>query len=330
MYRFVNYLRIALLGLVLYSNAILAQQAQEVRAATYPVRPIRVLLGVTVGGGLDAVTRAVTQKLGESLGQTIIVDNRPGASSTIAMSLTASASPDGYTLMGATKTMILNGVTKRVSYDVLKTFAPIAGMSTQAYVVVVNPSIPVRSISDLIRYAKTNPGALNYGSAGIGSLQHVGVEQFKAMTKINIVHIPYKGGGAAINDLLAGQIQIMPSVAISIGLHIRSGKLRAIAVTGERRLQVLPDIPTVSESGVPGFELTNMYGLFAPAGTPPQIISVINRQMGSVLKDQDLKRVFEADSVDAAEPRTPQEFKSFVAQEYEKWAVFIKESKIKF
>jgi tripartite-type tricarboxylate transporter receptor subunit TctC len=235
MFPHVRYLKNALFGLGLYSTAIFAQQATGVLPAGYPVRPIRVLLGVTAGGGLDTVTRVVMQKLGERLGQSIIVDNRPGASSTIAMSLTASASPDGYTLMGATKTMILNGASNRVPYDVLKTFVPIAEMCTQAYVMVVSPSIPVKSIGDLIRYAKASTSAINYGTAGIGSLQHVGMELFNTMAGINIVHVPYKGGSAALNDLIAGQIQIMPSVTISVVAHIRSGKVRAIAVTGRQR-----------------------------------------------------------------------------------------------
>jgi len=330
MYRHVGYLGIALFGLVLCSTTIFARQEPGVLPAGYPARPIRVLLGVTAGGGLDAVTRAVSQKLSERLGQSVIVDNRPGASSTIAMSLTASATPDGYTLMGATKTMILNGATKKVPYDVLKAYVPISAMSTQVYVMLVNPSIPVKSIYELISYAKARPGVLNYGTAGIGSLQHVGMELFNLMAGTKIVHVPYKGGGAAIIDLVGGQIQVMPSVTISVGAHIRSGKLRAIAVTGSQRVQILPDVPTVSESGVKGFELINMYGLFAPAGTAPVIVSAINRQIGLILGHPDLKNTFAADGVEAAEPITPEQFKSIVAQELNKWSAFIRESKITF
>lgn len=272
-------LKVVLVILTCAATTTYAQSKPMQLPGRYPAKPIRVLVGVSPGGGLDSITRLVAQKLSERLGQSAIVDNRPGATSTIAMNLAAGADPDGYTVMSATKTMILNGVLKKVPYDVLAAYVPIAQMSTQVYVLVVYPSLPVKTVKDLLTYARSKPGSLNYGSAGLGSLQHVGMELFKSMTGVNIVHVPYKGGGAALIDLISGQIQIMPSVTISVAPHLKSGKLRAIAITGEHRIQIYPDLPTVSESGVPGFELTNMYGLYAPAGTPPAIISALNREV---------------------------------------------------
>lgn len=322
-------LKATFIALTLASTAVCAQQTQRHLPGGYPVKPIRVLVGVSPGGGLDTITRLVSQKLGERLGQSIVVDNRPGATSTIAMGLAAGASPDGYTLMSATKTMILNGALKKVPYDVLTAYAPIAPMSTQVYVMVVNPSLPVRSIQDLLALAKSRPGALNYGSAGLGSLQHVGMELLKSMTGANIVHVPYKGGGAAIIDLLSGQIQVMPSVTISVGPHVKSGRLRAIAVTGLQRLQALPDLPTVSESGVPGFELTNLYGLYAPAGTASALVSAISREVGVIMRLPSFTSVLVADGVEPAAPTTPEQFKNLVSAELNKWVDFLKKSKLK-
>lgn len=321
--------KVAFIALAWTASAAYTQEKRGGLPDSYPTRPIRVLVGVSPGGGLDSITRLVAQKLGERLGQTFIVDNRPGATSTIAMNLAASASPDGYTLMSATKTMILNGALKKVPYDVLKTFAPIAPMSTQVYVMVVNPSLPVTSIRDLLSHAKAKPGRLNYGSAGLGSLQHVGMELFNSMTGANIVHVPYKGGGAALIDLLSGQIQVMPSVTISVGPHLKSGKLRAIAVTGAQRVRVLPNVPTVSESGVPGFELTNMYSIYAPAGTAPALVSMLNREISRIMKLPDLSSMLAADGVEAAAPATPQEFKETVSLELSRWEKFLKQSKLR-
>lgn len=328
--RYTEYLRFGILGLAFTSSALFAQHNAPPPSSGYPSKPIRVLVGVTPGGGLDTITRIVSQKLGERLAQSFIVDNRPGAASTIAMKLAATASPDGYTLMSATKTMILNGVFNRVQFDVLQAYIPVVAMTTQAYVMVVNPSVPVKSITDLVRREKAAPGTLNYGSAGIGSLQHVGMEHFNQMSGAKIVHVPYKGGGAAIIDLLAGQIQVMPSVTISVGTYIRNGKLKAIAVTSLRRVQVFPDIPTVSESGVPGFELVNLYGLYAPAGTAPHIISTLNTEVLRVMGQPDLEKAFAADGVEAQGQNTPEQFRTMVTLEFKKWSEFARTSRIKF
>ncbi len=326
----VRHARLLLLGAGLLGCAGFAGQAAGQGVGSYPTRPVRVLVGVASGGGLDAITRMVTQKLGERLGQTFIVDNRPGATSTIAMGIAASATPDGYTLMSATKTMILNGALEKVPYDITKVYVPIAAMSNQTYVMVVNPSLPVKSMSDLLRHAKASPKGLNYGSAGLGSLQHVGMELLKSMSGLQILHVPYKGGGPAIIDLLAGQIHVMPSVTTTVGPHLRSGKLRAIAVTGAKRIGTLPSIPTVAESGVPGFELVNLYGLYAPARTSPGIVRAINKEVGQIMVLPDLRKILAADGVESPDPQSPEEFRDVVVQEYRRWAEFAKKSGIKF
>ncbi len=330
MSRHTEYLRFVFLGLAFASSVLFAQQNAAPPSAGYPSKPVRVLVGVTSGGGLDTITRIVCQKLGEHLAQTFIVDNRTGAGSTIAMQLAATASPDGYTLMSATKTMILNGAFKRVPFDILQAYIPVVAMTTQAYIMVVNPSVPVKSIDDLVRREKAAPGKLNYGSAGVGSLQHIGMELFNQMAGTRLAHVPYKGGGAAIIDLLAGQIQVMPSTTITVGTHIRNGKLKALAVTSLRRVQAFPDIPTVSESGVPGFELVNLYGLYAPAGTAPHIISTLNKEALRIIGQPDLEKAFVADGVEAEGQNTPEQFRTMVTREYKKWSDFARTSRIKF
>jgi len=329
MVRHAGILKVALIAITWASTAAFAQDKQGRLADGYPIKPIRVLVGVSAGGGLDTITRIVCQRLGERLGQFVVVDNRPGASSTIAMKLEMDAAPDGYTLMSATKTMILNGALKRVPYDILKAYAPIAQMTSQAYILVVHPSLPVKSVRDLIAYAKSKPGSLNYGSAGLGSLQHIGTERFKLMAGINMVHIPYRGGGPALIDLAGGQIQVMFTVTISAAPYLKNGRLRAIAIAGDRREEAYRDLPTVSESGVPGFELTNMYGLFAPAGTPQFIVSALNREVGRIMTLPELKNLLAADGVEAAVPSTPEQFRDTVTMELNKWAKFLQESKIK-
>lgn len=321
-------LGIALIAITFAATAIHAQPKAAQDRGRYPTKPIRVLLGVSPGGGLDSITRLVAQKLGQRLGQTFIVDNRPGAASTIAMNIVAEATPDGYTLMSGTKTAILNGALGKVPYDIEKAYAPIAQMTTQIYVLVVNPSIPVKSVKDLLAYAKSKPGSLNYGSAGAGSIQHVGMELFKSMAGVNMVHVPYKGGGAAIIDLQTGQIQVMPSVTTTVAPHLKSGRLRAIAVTSKQRVATYRELPTVAESGVPGFELTNIYALYAPAGTPPAIISGLNREVGLIMNLPEMKKILDADGVEVPPPSTPSEFKSVVANELRLWKKFIKESKL--
>src|SRR5262249_21233249 len=267
----------------------------QMKSAEYPQRPIRILIGIAPGGGLDALTRVAAQKLSERLGQTAVVDNRPGGGTVIAMDLVQQAAPDGYTLLCASETLMLNGVLKRSRYDVRKAFVPIVHLTIQPYLMVVNPSLPVASVKELIAHAKARPGALSYGTPGVGTTLHIGWERFMAMSGIEIVHVPYKGGAPAVVDVMSGQIQMTITTTITAGPHMKTGKLKALAFTGPRRVQAYPDLPTVAESGLPGFELTNSYGFYAPAGTPAVIVHKINATMIEVMSSPETRKILAAD-----------------------------------
>ena len=292
-----------------------AAAAQE-RPPGYPSKPIRVVIGIAAGGGLDTMTRLGAQKLAERWGQSVIVDNRPGGGTVLGMDLVAHAQPDGYTLLGASDTLMLNGVFKRAAYDVRKTFVPIVQLTTQPYLMIVNPAVPARSVKDLVALAKAKPGAMSYGSQGVGTTGHIGWERFKLMTGTDIVHVPYKGAAPAVIDTMSGQIQMTFSNIVTSGAHVRSGKLRGLAITGPRRGQVFPDMPTVSESGVPGFELANSYSYFAPAGTPPAIIRAINTVVTQGMHSPDTVKHLAADGSEPVAPATPEEFRAKFAREY--------------
>ena len=292
-----------------------AAQAQE-KPADYPKKPIRVVIGIAAGGGLDAMTRLGARKLAERWGQSVIVDNRPGGGTVLGMDLVAQAQPDGYTLLGASDTLMLNGVLKRARYDVRKTFPPIAQLTTQPYMLVVNPSLPVKSVQELIAHARAKPGALSYGSQGLGTTGHIGWERFKLMTGTDIVHVPYKGAAPAVIDTISGQIQMTFSNIVTSGAHVRSGRLRGLAITGPRRGQVFPDMPTVSESGVPGFEMSNSYAYFAPAGTPRAIVRAINGVLIQGMHAPETVKVLAADGSEPVAPATPEEFRAKFEREY--------------
>lgn len=292
-----------------------AAQAQE-RPAGYPKKPIRIVIGIAPGGGLDTMTRLGAQKLSERWGQSVIVDNRPGGGTVIGMDLVAQAQPDGYTLLGASDTLMLNGVLKRAAFDVRKAFIPIVQLTTQPYVLVVNPSLPVKSVKELVAYAKARPGALSYGSQGLGTTGHIGWERFKLMAGVDILHVPYKGAALAVIDVLGGQIQMTFSNTVTSGVHLKSGKLRGLAITSSRRAPILPDLPTVSESGVPGFELSNSYAYFAPAGTPQAIVRAINAVVSRGINAPETVKLLAADGSEAVAPATPEEFRAKFEREY--------------
>jgi tripartite-type tricarboxylate transporter receptor subunit TctC len=285
-----------------------AAWAQE-KPGDYPRKPVRVVIGIAPGGGLDTMTRLGAQKLTERWGKTVIVDNRPGGGTIVGMDIVAHAPPDGYTLLGASDTLMLNGVLKRAAYDVRKVFIPIVQLTTQPYVLLVNPSVPARSVQELIALAKSKPGALSYGSQGLGTTGHIGWERFKLMAGVDILHVPYKGAAPAVIDLLGGQIQMTFSNIVTSGAHMKSGKLRGLAITSPRRGKVFPELPTVSESGVPGFELANSYGYFAPAGTPRGIIREINAVVSQAMNSPETVRLLAADGSEPLPPSTPEAFR---------------------
>jgi tripartite-type tricarboxylate transporter receptor subunit TctC len=282
----------------------------------YPKRPIRIVIGIAPAGGLDLMSRLGAQKLSERWNQPVIVDNRPGGGTVIAMDLVVQAPPDGYTLLGASETLMLNGVLQRAKYDVREAFVPIVQLSTQPYALIVHPSVPAKSVKELIALAKSKPGALNYGSQGTGTTGHIGMERMKLMAGIDITHVPYKGAAPALIDLLAGQIQVQFSTTATSGAHVKSGRARALAITGLRRSPVYPDLPTVSEAGVPGFELHNSYGYFAPAATPRAIIRAINAVVSQGMNAPDTVKALAMDGSEAVPPVLPEEFKAKFEREY--------------
>ena len=303
---------VAFAGLLCVAFAAHAQQ----KFGEYPTKPIRIIVGIAPGGGLDTMTRVAAQKLSERFGQTAVVDNRPGAGTLLGMDLVQQAAPDGYTLLCASETLILNGVLKRARYDVRTAFVPIVRLTTQPYILVVNPALPVKSVKELIAYAKARPGALSFGTPGVGTTIHIGWERLIAMTGMKIVHVPYKGGAPAVIDAMSGEIQAVITTTITAGAHIKSGKLRAVAMTGPKRIQVYPNVPTVAESGAPGFELTNSYGFFAPAGVPQAVVAKINTATIEVMHAPETRKVLAADGAEAAPPATPAEFKAKFASDY--------------
>src|SRR5882724_7025452 len=277
--------RAAMRALVLLLSALLSAAA----AAQYPARPVRFIVPSAVGGGTDIIARAISLKLSESLGQQFVVENRPGAGQMIGIELAAKAPADGYTILMAASTLAINPIMyKNVPYDPVRDFAPITQAATLANVIVVHPSLPVKSIAELIAYAKAHPGQLNFASAGIGTSPQMSIELFKSMAGIDMVHIPYKGSAPGVVDLLAGQVLVMAPNLLTALPHIKSGKLRALAVTSAKRTEALPEVPTVAEAGVPGYASTQWYGVLAPAGTPPQIVARLHD--GIVQARHDLRR----------------------------------------
>jgi tripartite-type tricarboxylate transporter receptor subunit TctC len=309
--------RIAQLGLALAVAITFSGPRAQTTATDYPRKPIRIIVGIAPGGGLDTVTRVGARKINERWGQSVIVDNRPGGGTVIASDLASQATPDGYTLLSATDTLILNSVLKRVKYDVRKVFVPVVQMSGQMYMLLVVPSLPIKSVQDLVAYAKSKPGALNYGSAGLATTSHLGMERLSSMAGIQLTHVPYRGNAPAMMDMLAGQIQLGFSSTISSTPHVRSGRLRAIAVTGPQRAKSFPDIPTVAESGLPAYQVTNKYALFAPAGTPAPIILAINETVSRGMNQPETAKWLEADGAEAAPPATPGQFKAAFERTYD-------------
>lgn len=329
--------RIATIGLRAGLCAVLACAAAAAHAqkpaapATggYPAKTVRVMVGTSPGGGVDAITRGVAQKLTEQWGQSFVVENRTGGGGVLAVTLLAQAAPDGYTLYGGGSQVITATPLKKVPFDTRVVLQPVAQMTASWYLMLVHPSLPVKTVKEFIALAKRHPGTLNYGSAGTGSATHLGGELFRSRAGIDIMHIPYKGTGQSLIDLIAGQTQMVFASSISGSPHVRSGKARAIAVTSLKRLQAFSAVPTVSESGVPGFELDNIYGIYAPAGVPPAIVAALNREIVQIIHAPEMRGRITADGADPAPPNTPAEFKDRFAAQIAMWDKFIKSSGIK-
>ncbi|GAB3649803.1 Bug family tripartite tricarboxylate transporter substrate binding protein [Ramlibacter alkalitolerans] len=306
---------------VLAAATVLACGAGGAFAQPFPGKPIRLLVGFPPGGGVDIIARAISQRLGERLGQPVIVENRPGAGGNIAAEMVARAAPDGSTLLvsAVSSLAISASLYKNPRYDLLKDFTPVAVVASVPNVLVVNPAVKARNVAELIALAKANPGRINFGSAGNGTTVHFAGELFKSMADIDIVHVPYKGAAPAMSDLLAGQVQIMFDFLSAANAHIRSGKLVALGVTGAKRSPLLPNVPTIAEAGLPGYEVLGAFGVMAPAGTPPEIVQRLNHDIRDVVKLPDVRERL-VSSAATPEYETPEEFAATLKAEVAKWA----------
>jgi tripartite-type tricarboxylate transporter receptor subunit TctC len=297
--------------------------SRRARAQTYPARPIRLIIGYTPGGSADITARLTGQWLSERLGQSVIVESRPGGGTNIATEAVVRAPPDGYTLLLVAPANAINATLyDKLSFDFLRDIVPVAGIIRFPNVVDVNPSLPVKSIPELIAYAKTNPGKLNMASSGNGSTIHMSGELFKKMTGINMVHVPYRGGAPALTDLIAGQVHVMFDNLPTSAEHVRSGRLRGLAVTGTARSHVLPDLPTVADF-LPGYEASAWYGLGAPRNTPAAVIDRLNDAVNAILADPTSQGRF-AELGASLLPGSPADFGKLLADETEKWGKVVK------
>ena len=296
-------------------------------AAEYPSRPVTIVVAFTPGGPSDVLSRILGKRLNEILHQPFIIENRPGSGGNIAAEQVSHAAPDGYTLlMGNNSILATNAALyKKLSYDPDRDFIPISLIGTQANILVVNPNVPVNSMAELIALAKARPGELNFASSGFGAAAHLAGELFKTEAKINIVHVPYKGAAPALQDVLAGHVQMMFATAASVIGLIKNGKVRALAVTTPKRTALLPDLPTVSELGIKGFDATTWHGLVAPTGTPKEVIDVLNFATVEALKDPATQKALVDLGVDIVAD-SPKEFEAYIKAEIPKWAAVVKQS----
>jgi tripartite-type tricarboxylate transporter receptor subunit TctC len=302
--------------------------SRAVPAQNYPTKPVRLLVPSSSGSAADVVGRILAQSLSERLGQQVVVDPRAGAGGNIAAEIAAKTSADGYTLFMAAPTHAINGsLYKNLSYDLVRDFSPIILATTTSYVVLVNTSVPAASLKELIALARAKPGQLNFASSGTGNATHLTGELLNSLAGINITHVPYKGAGPAQTDLIGGHVQIMFANLSAVLPLIRSNRVRALAVTGEKRAASAPDVPTMQEEGVPGYVATSWFGLVAPAATPRNIIARLNTELTQLLSSQGTRERLLAQG---AEPigGTPQQFRDFIQAEIEKWARLIRSTKI--
>jgi tripartite-type tricarboxylate transporter receptor subunit TctC len=299
-------------------------------AQSFPARPLRLVVTFAAGGGADFVARAIAPKLGEALGQPVVVDNRPGANGALGAEIVAKAAPDGYTLLlGAAGTIVVAPhLGAKLPFDALKDFAPVSLVAISPFVVTLNPAVPASSIKELIALAKAGGGKLNYGTSGTGGSPQLATELFKSMAGVDMTHVPYKGLAPALTDLIGGQIQV---VFADVGLvkgHIAGGKLKGLAVTSATRTSAMPDLPTVAESGVPGYAAGTWYAIFAPAGTPPDVVARLSAETRKALARDDIKSSFTSQGIEAA-GGTPEQLSGFVRDEFAKWGKVVKDAGIK-
>jgi len=298
------------------------------RAEDYPSRPIRFVVPYPPGGPLDIMARAIGQKLAQTWGQPVVVDNRAGAGGNIGADLVAKSAPDGYTLlMGAVATHAINPTLYgKLPYDPVRDFTPVALVAQVPNVLVVNPAVPAKSVRELIELARAKPGSLNFGSGSTGSTGHLAGELFKTMAGVQMAHIPYKGGSPAMADLLAGQVQLMFDNLANALPNVKAGRLRALAVTTQKRSPFMPDLPTIAESGLPGFDLTTWFGVMLPAGTPPGIVARLNAEIVRGLSAPDMRERLAAMGAQPPADNTPENFTAFIRAEAARYARVVRDS----
>ena len=311
------------------SGVVAACLAGTAGAQTYPTKPIRMVVGFAPGGGTDLVARIIGAKMGESWGQSVLVDNRAGATGTIGADLVAKAPPDGYTLlMGHVNSHgIAPNLFKKLPYDAERDFAMVAYVGYVPNVLVIHPSIPARNVKELIGIAKSQPGKLNYASSGVGSTQHLAGEMFKLITGTNLVHVPYKGSGPAVVDLLAGHVSMNFDTMPPVLPHIKSGRMRALALTTPKRSPALGDVPTMIEVGLQGFDMRNWYGVMAPARTSRDIVTRLNTEINRIVVLPDAKAKLE-EAGTQLDPMSPEQFSSFLKSEIAKYAKLVKAANV--
>jgi tripartite-type tricarboxylate transporter receptor subunit TctC len=321
--------RCVLAAALAWATSAAVRAADRTLPADYPYKPIRFLLGQAPGGGQDIISRALAQKLGETLGQSVIVDNRPGAGGTLATALAAKSAADGYTALIVSITYsIVPALYRNLPFDPEKDLRPVTQIASTPFLLLVYPALPVKSVKDLIAYAKERPRELNYASGGVGNSGHLAAALFASMAGVELTHVPYKGTGLAMPDLLAGRVQVLFNSMIQGLPHVRRRQLTALAVTTAQRSALLPELPTVAEAGVPGYDFQSWYGLMLPSGTAKTIVARLNGGVVRTLALPDFRRHLATDGSDAV-GSTPEEFGTFLRSEMARWAVIVKSSGMK-
>lgn len=306
-----------------YAALSAASVGAQDRLPNYPIKPIRMLVTVAPGAGADTITRAAGQILSDRVGQTVVVDNRAGASGAIATETVARAAPDGYTLLSFADALLLLGATKRVPFDVLKAFDPIVTMTSQPYILVIQPNLPINNLKEFIAYSQKV--TLTYGSSGIGGTVHIGMERLAKQTGAKLLHVPFKGTAPSLIAVMGGEIHMVAGSSIAAGTAAKTGKVKALATLGPKRIPTMPDLPTFAEQGAPGYSLTNNYRLFAPAGTPRPILNLINRIVSDGMHSPQMAQRLAADGAQPGERATPDEIRAQMVKEYAELEKQVKE-----
>ena len=298
-------------------------------AQQYPAKPVRLVVPFAPGGSTDIIGRILAQRLAEGWGQPVVVENKPGAATTIGNDFVAKSAPDGYTLLLAPAPFVITQfIYPKLPYDGRRDFAPVALLATTPFVLVAHPAVPANDVQSLVALARTRPGTINYASPGSGSVPHLAMELFKARAGVDLTHIPYKGGGPAVSDVVGGQVALLFSPPIEVSQHVKAGRLRILGATTARRLPTLPDVPTFEESGYPGYEVLTWFGVFVPAATPRDTVGRIAAEIARALEAPEVREKLGGQGADVAF-RGPDEFGRFLAGEYEKWGLAVKAAGVK-